>query len=144
MSKNLTKKTCERIHATKRAQERYGLEYTKEIRDLIKYKIQNNKTILVQRVSNTRTVRLVDIEEYYYKIVWDSIRQEIVTFLPFREKDMEYVENPNLAYEQQKQHQIVSNNIKETTKKLIKIDKEIFECIESFKDFMFQLDKTKT
>jgi hypothetical protein len=139
----ISKKQCERIHAARRAKQRYNLEYTKEIREFIKYKIYNNKTILIRRQSNTRTIRLLDIEEYFYKIVWDSSRKEVVTFLPFEEEDLKYIENPDLVLEEQETISRKHNTFKQKSKKFVTENEEILGCVNSFKDFMFQIESTQ-
>lgn len=76
------KKRNERIHAKKRAKERFNLDLTSKLRRLIVNKIQNRESTLIEIKSNTRTLHKVKVKGEDYIVVYDKKRQEIVTFLP--------------------------------------------------------------
>jgi hypothetical protein len=83
----MDKKTSERIHAKRRALERYGLNFTKAIRNQIKGKIQSNGGTFLYRRSRRVTVWEVDHENKKFKVVYDTLRGEIVTFLPQEQEE---------------------------------------------------------
>lgn len=71
------KHIAQRIHAKKRAKERYGVDFTtSDLKNLID-KIQNRKALLIEKQSLRLSVFKVDI----YYVVYDKKRKEIVTFL---------------------------------------------------------------
>jgi len=78
----MDKKQSERIHAKRRALERYDLNFTKTIRNQIKSKIQKNDGTFLYRQSRRVTVWQVAYEDILLKVVYDTLRGEIVTFLP--------------------------------------------------------------
>lgn len=78
----MDKKTSERIHAKRRALQRYNLDFTKKVRNLLKIKIRNNKGKFLYRQSRRVTVWEVDHENTKLKVVYDTLRGEIITFLP--------------------------------------------------------------
>lgn len=78
----ISKKTSERMHAKKRAQERYGLNLTKEVRRNIRDKIRKNDGKFLERQSRRVTLWEVEYDCVKYKVVYDKLRGEIVTFLP--------------------------------------------------------------
>lgn len=83
----MDKKTSERIHAKRRALERYDLVFTKAVRNKIKGMIQTSKGKFLYRQSRRVTVWEVDHENRKFKVVYDSLRGEIVTFLPQGENE---------------------------------------------------------
>lgn len=81
----MDKKTSERIHAKKRALQRYDLVFTKKVRNEVKAKIRNSKGKFLFRQSRRVTVWQVEYDNKPLKVVYDTLRGEIVTFLPLDE-----------------------------------------------------------
>ena len=84
----MDKKKSERIHAKRRALERYDLNLTKVVRNQIKSKIQKNDGTFLYRQSRRVTIWEVAHENKMYKVVYDTLRGEIVTFLPQETEDV--------------------------------------------------------
>lgn len=78
----MNKKKAEQRHSKRRAQERYGLDLTKAIRDALRGKIKKQKGKFLYRRSRRVSVWQVTHQAETYKIVYDKQRKEIVTFLP--------------------------------------------------------------
>ena len=76
------KQKAERVHAKRRAKSRYGLDFTKEVRRSFKTIIQSNKAKFVLRQSRRVSVFEIPYDNKTYKVVYDKLRGEIVTFLP--------------------------------------------------------------
>jgi hypothetical protein len=68
-------------HARKRAEERYGLKFTKSIRIQAVKDIQEGKALFIAKESNVRTRWNIVIGGTNYPIVYDNKRHAIVTFL---------------------------------------------------------------
>ncbi len=77
-----SKTRAERIHATNRLEERYGIEYTAELRKSLISKILNNETINQFKQSNRVCRHIILHDKVFYNVVYDKKRQEIITFLP--------------------------------------------------------------
>lgn len=73
------------IHARKRAAERYGLDLTED--DYQKLNDLARSATVVKRTSNRLTVRVIQVNGYPYRVVYDSGRHQIVTFLPQKRRD---------------------------------------------------------
>lgn len=77
-----SKKEAQRIHARKRFRARYGIKFTKEVREEFVRQIQRGKA----RCLETQTCRIsifsVFYEERWIDVVYDKVRHEIVTCLP--------------------------------------------------------------
>ena len=78
----MDKKKSERIHAKRRALERYDLDFTKKIRNQLLDKIKRSDGTFLFRQSRRVSVWEVEHENKKYQIVYDRNRKEIVTFLP--------------------------------------------------------------
>ncbi len=78
----MTKKATERLHAKRRAFERYGLTFTKDIRNHFCKCIRDGKGKFTERQSRRVTIWNVEYEGMAYRVVYDSVRHEIVSFLP--------------------------------------------------------------
>jgi hypothetical protein len=76
------KQKAERVHAKRRAKSRYNLDFTKEVRRAFNTIIHNNKAKFLWRQSRRVSVFEVPYENKTYKVVYDKLRGEIVTFLP--------------------------------------------------------------
>lgn len=86
-----TRKDAERLHAKKRAEERYGITYTKELRRKLIDAIQSNKGYIHRRSqSNTRKVITITLDGMTYKLVYNTSTHNIVTFLPLEERISEH------------------------------------------------------
>ena len=78
-----SKRKAQKQHAKKRARERYGLLVNKiDIENLINA-IQNNKGEFIYRSSNRATVWKLKCKGKEVLVVYDKLRGQIVTFLPF-------------------------------------------------------------
>lgn len=80
--KNHTKKQNQRFHARKRAMERYGISYNKDILSQIISMIANNETKLLEKKSLRLSIREAMLGNKCIRFVYDRERKEIVTFLP--------------------------------------------------------------
>jgi hypothetical protein len=77
-----SKVRSERIHAKRRALERYGVAFSNDdLQDIVR-KIQAGKATLVGRQSNRVTVWIVEHADMRLMIAYDKSRSSIVTFLP--------------------------------------------------------------
>ena len=81
----MDKKASQRIHAKRRAFQRYGLVFTKAVRNDVKARIKNNKGKFLYRQSRRISVWQIDYDNKQLKVVYDTLRGEIVTFLPLDE-----------------------------------------------------------
>lgn len=78
----MNKTHSERIHAKRRAQERFGLELNRhQLRELVK-QIQSGKAEHVETQSNRVSIKRVKFEGSFYTVAYDKNRQTIITFLP--------------------------------------------------------------
>jgi len=77
-----SKQKAQRVHAKRRAKSRYGLDFTKEVRRSFTQKIQNNKAKFLYGQSRRVSIFEIVHDEKTYKVVYDKLRGEIVTFLP--------------------------------------------------------------
>lgn len=77
-----TKKDAERLHARKRASERYGIELNSKLRSNAVDQIQKGTAQFLCRESHRVTVWNVSINDILARVVYDSQRHEIITFLP--------------------------------------------------------------
>lgn len=78
----MTKSNSETFHAKRRFKERYGIEFNKEMRKEMIRLIQMSQSHLVEVQSRRVTVRDVIYGGEVYRVVYDSIRQNIITVLP--------------------------------------------------------------
>ncbi len=79
---NNEKALNQRMHALSRAAERYNSQLTHEdIRSIVK-KIRNGESRMLKRQSIRVTVREVEYKGTVYRLVYDSKRKEVSTFLP--------------------------------------------------------------
>jgi hypothetical protein len=81
----MDKKKAERIHSQRRALERNNLNLTSDVRNILRGQIKKNKGKFLYRESRRVTVWEVAHQEQKYKVVYDKLRKEIVTFLPLEE-----------------------------------------------------------
>lgn len=82
MALDVSKKTCQRIHAKRRALERHGLQLNRfDLFEMVKL-IQGQKAEFVERQSLRVTVWRVPWGDRKLKVVYDKVRKNIVTVLP--------------------------------------------------------------
>ena len=88
MSRRRTRKACKRDkrsaqfeHARRRALIRYGLRLTRRLHDTIVGKIHISGSTLIERQSNRISVHDVKLNGKMYRVVYDSNRKVLVTFL---------------------------------------------------------------
>lgn len=84
MSKKPTKASCQKIHAKKRAAERFGIDFTKEVRKYFLACIHGrvkSDIVLWKRQSNRTVQYLMTYEGKVVYFAFDRERQNIVTFL---------------------------------------------------------------
>lgn len=86
MSKKLTKASCQRAHAKRRALQRYSLILNRQDLDDIVSKIKSRDAEFVERQSNRVTIWRLSFKETLIRVVYDSLRHTIVTFLPLEPK----------------------------------------------------------
>jgi hypothetical protein len=77
-----SKQKAQRVHAKRRAKSRYGLDFTKEVRRTFTQKIHNNKAKFLYGQSRRVSIFEIVHDDKTYKVVYDKLRGEIVTFLP--------------------------------------------------------------
>lgn len=78
----MDKRACQRLHAKKRARQRYGINLNSALNRAIIKGIQGGEYRVLAGISNTRSVFEVCIENRYIAIVYDNVRKNVVTFLP--------------------------------------------------------------
>jgi hypothetical protein len=78
----MVKKQSERIHFKHRINERYGMEINRfDCREII-YKIQNGEYRFVARLSKNRRECIVEHAGRKIRLIYDKIRNELITALP--------------------------------------------------------------
>ncbi len=80
------KKAAQRVHARRRAEERYGVELTGHARKMINSQIQDGKAKFLFRQSGRVTHWMVNFEGKDMFAVYDKKNNQVVTFLPMEEK----------------------------------------------------------
>jgi hypothetical protein len=79
-------------HAKARASERYEVRLNRDKYYSLIHKIRANEAVSIKRVSNSRSVYLVD----GFVVVYSKSRKKIITFLPPDCKEMrDYANNKN-------------------------------------------------
>lgn len=78
----MEKARSQRRHANRRAEERYGIIYGPMLREALIQQIQAGRGAFLKRQSLRLTVWELAVEGQVVRVVYDSKRQEIVTFLP--------------------------------------------------------------
>lgn len=78
----MNKQKAQRIHAKRRAYERYGLQLNKaSYQDIVKL-IQIGQTVCVERQSSRISVHELVYQGAKMRVVYDKTRKTIATFLP--------------------------------------------------------------
>jgi hypothetical protein len=81
MVKRPSKNICERIHAKRRAYQRYGLSFNRKDYFNIINLIKTGKSKQICKQSNTRSIKKVNYNNIDLYLVYDKLRGEIATFL---------------------------------------------------------------
>lgn len=82
----LTKTRAQRIHARRRALERYELDLNRhDLREVVE-SIQAGKATFVRRQSLRVSIWEVTVKGQACRVVYDKLRKTIVTFLPLDPK----------------------------------------------------------
>lgn len=72
-----------RVHARRRARERYGLEFGPTTESEVLRVIQSSRSRLIERQSNRVSVHEVTLGDgLVVRVVYDRKRKQVVTFLP--------------------------------------------------------------
>lgn len=71
-----------RKHAKKRAKERYDLDLNSLMFHTLEKQIRDNKSTFIEKASNRETLHIVEIAGVRMPVVYDKIRNSIVTVLP--------------------------------------------------------------
>lgn len=80
--KDNTKKLVERRHCRRRAQERFGIEFTRDLREKTIFAIKHNIGRLVRRQSNRVSIWEEVVPGHpEVQVVYDKDRKEVVTVL---------------------------------------------------------------
>jgi hypothetical protein len=83
----MDKRESELRHATKRAKERYHLLLTRQDLDSIAKIIQQGGSVFSRKISNTRSVHDLQYEDTLIRVVYDKLRNCLVTFLHVRQNE---------------------------------------------------------
>ena len=78
----MTHKQAQRVHSINRARQRYGLKLKKYDIDNIIILIQNRKAISVKKLTNSRTLHIVQYADRELKVIYDKNLHNICTFMP--------------------------------------------------------------
>lgn len=78
----MKKSVCQRIHAKRRAEERYALELNRDDLRNIVQRIQQNQATHVEKQSHRVSVFDLTYNNIDVRVVYDKNRKTIVTFLP--------------------------------------------------------------
>lgn len=87
--RKVRKALAQRLHAKKRASQRFGLALTTADLRQIAESIRRGNSTPIERQSNRVTLHRVEFKGEQYRVVYDRKRKEIVTFLPAVERAAE-------------------------------------------------------
>jgi len=79
--RNKSKSKCQNMHAKRRAMERFGINLN--IEQLVK-EIQQQQLTFLERQSNIKTLWYKELEGIKVVVVYDSMRKQIATVMPYR------------------------------------------------------------
>jgi len=72
-----------RLHAMKRARERYGLDLSMPMVERVEFRIrQNHECLFLEKSSNTRSLWLMRVEGVMCVVVYNNAQKCLSTFLP--------------------------------------------------------------
>ncbi len=83
------KKLNQRVHAKRRATQRYGIKFNRESYNQIIDLIQSGKATTISRRSNRISEKVVTYNGQEIHLIYDSLRHTIVTFLPNTDNSMD-------------------------------------------------------
>jgi hypothetical protein len=83
---------CQREHFKRRVRERYGINVNRHLYRLFLEKIWNGESEMVERQSHTRSVHRIMTFYGPMYVVYDSLRKEFNTALPYDETRLYYKE----------------------------------------------------
>ena len=78
--KKRTKKYNQRLHAQRRAYERYDKALTTQDLANIRDMIQNGESNYIRKLTNSRRLHSVSYNNEQYKVVYDKTRQQVCSF----------------------------------------------------------------
>src|SRR5215469_14916954 len=82
-------------HSRQRILERYGMTLSKKLKRAILLAIRQNATLFQMRVSNSRVIHVVKIEDRHFSVVYSKRGGCIITFLPLDFRQLEHpLEDP--------------------------------------------------
>jgi len=76
-----TKKDAQKKHAQQRAKERYGVELNRKIINGLLLQIREGESTFIEKISNRVTKHLVVLDGKEIPVIYDKLRNTIVTFL---------------------------------------------------------------
>ena len=83
----MNKKKSQHKHARKRALERYGIDYSENLKNELRGKIKRKSQAKFLYKSSLRvSVWEIEHNDNKFKVVYDKKRKNIVTFLPLKRK----------------------------------------------------------
>lgn len=87
MKRPLSKAKRQRLHAKKRARQRYDLDLNRKDLDAIVKQIQSSTdAFFIKRSSQRVTLWYVIYNKIPLRVVYDKDRKNVVTFLPWKDK----------------------------------------------------------
>ncbi len=81
------KKRAQRLHATRRAAERYGINWNRHRVREVKAQIALGRATLLEKQSNRVSIYQCWIEGRWIKIAYDKQRKEVASVLPLEDKE---------------------------------------------------------
>jgi len=78
----MSKKAACRAHSAKRAKERFGITFTRDVHNGVRRQIRLGTALSLFKESCSRHHYAVMVEGKILPIVWDRLRKVIVTVLP--------------------------------------------------------------
>lgn len=85
MNKKKTRKDLMR-HAKRRAASRYDSLFTNNDINVISTKIQSGLALYSEKISNTRSLHIIQYNDKYIRVVYDKMKKAPATFLPIYDK----------------------------------------------------------
>ena len=83
----VSKASCQRRHAKRRAQERYGLTLNRAELERLVRRIQHGEATVLERQSHRISVFGLIVQGVSVRVVYDAKRKTIVSFLPLSERE---------------------------------------------------------
>lgn len=76
------KKKAERLHCKRRFKERWDIDLTDEIRDMLEHQIRTGDSNFIRHESNRVSIHEVYYDYNFYRVVYDKMREAMITVLP--------------------------------------------------------------